>query len=130
MEDYAKGELHYLNRHAGQENLNIIQLLQDIHGTNTLLEITQGSIESLSDCWDAESLNFQAPLNEAEGEIAKEQKQLIQRLIAKNWTPNQIIYEIERIYGMDAFIKSRPIIDVGRFLLIESLMALENLHSY
>ena len=37
MEDYAKGELKFINSHAGQEKLNILSLLKDINGTNTML---------------------------------------------------------------------------------------------
>ena len=68
---------------------------------------------------DASSTENTRAIQDSESQVAQEQKKMIKTLVKKGWTKNEVIYEVQRIYGNDVLILKRSLDDdrgmIGRF---------------
>jgi cytochrome c-type biogenesis protein CcmH/NrfF len=48
--------------------------------------------------------------------VAQEQKKMIKTLIKKGWSKNEIIYEVQRLYGNDVLILKQKLDDERGFV--------------
>ena len=53
---------------------------------------------------DAASTETIRAIQDSEGQISIEQKKMIKILVAQGWSKNEIIYEIQRVFGNDVLI--------------------------
>ena len=65
---------------------------------------------------DAASMESTRAIQDSEGLIAKEQKNMIKILISEGWSKNEIIYEMQRIFGQDVLIYPNKLDDNRSFM--------------
>eukprot|EP00350_Pseudokeronopsis_sp_OXSARD2_P002036 CAMPEP_0170555198 /NCGR_PEP_ID=MMETSP0211-20121228/13091_1 /TAXON_ID=311385 /ORGANISM="Pseudokeronopsis sp., Strain OXSARD2" /LENGTH=132 /DNA_ID=CAMNT_0010864863 /DNA_START=64 /DNA_END=462 /DNA_ORIENTATION=+ len=81
---------------------------------------------------DASSSETARAIQDSESNVAKEQKRMINTLIGKGWSKNEVVYEIQRVYGNDVLILQDKLTDdrpfhkkhLFSFLVISSLTSL------
>jgi cytochrome c-type biogenesis protein CcmH/NrfF len=65
----------------------------------------QNIINEVFECIrDASSVENTRAIQDSESMVAQEQKKLIKTLIKKGWSKNEIVYEVQRLYGNDVLI--------------------------
>lgn len=115
MEEYL-GNLTYMtmNRgfNSGYRNLDE-QASKQLMDTEKLLSSSKESIvnDVFEAIRDAGSTENARAIQDSETLIAQEQKKLIKTLAKKGWSKNEIIYEVQRIYGNDVLIITRKLDD-------------------
>ena len=65
---------------------------------------------------DASSTENTRAIQDSESLVAKEQKNMIKILIAQGWSKNEIIYEMQRVFGQDVLIYPKKLDDHRSFL--------------
>ena len=55
-------------------------------------------------------------IQDSEGPVSIEQKRMIKILVAQGWSKNEIIYEMQRIFGNDVLILPRSVDDERSFV--------------
>ena len=68
---------------------------------------------------DASSTENVRAIQDSESNVAQEMKRIVKTLAKKGWSKNEIVYELQRIYGNDILILKNRLTDergfVGRF---------------
>ena len=74
----------------------------------------------ISQCYetirDAHSTENIRAIQDSEGQTSIEQKRMIKILVAQGWSKNEIIYEMQRIFGNDVLILTNILDDERGFL--------------
>lgn len=53
---------------------------------------------------DASSTENTRAIQDSESQVAQEQKRLVKTLVKKGWSKNEVVYEMQRVYGNDVLI--------------------------
>jgi len=53
---------------------------------------------------DASATENMRAIQDSESQVAQEQKRLVKTLVKKGWSKNEVIYEMQRVYGNDVLI--------------------------
>ena len=70
-----------------------------------LAQSQQNIINEVFECIrDASATENTRAIQDSESLVAQEQKKMIKTLVKKGWSKNEIIYEVQRIYGNDVLI--------------------------
>ena len=65
---------------------------------------------------DATSYETARAIQDSESSVAMEQKKMIRTLVAKGWSKNEIVYEIQRVFGNDVLILPQRLKNEGNLL--------------
>ena len=60
---------------------------------------------------DASSTENIRAIQDSEGQVSQEQKRMVKMLVAQGWSKNEIIYEIQRVFGNDVLILTNKLDD-------------------
>ena len=72
----------------------------------------EGIISACYECIrDAHSTENIRAIQDSEGPISIEQKKMIKMLVAQGWSKNEIIYEMQRVFGNDVLILTKSLDD-------------------
>ena len=68
---------------------------------------------------DASSTENTRAIQDSESQVAQDQKRMIKTLVKKGWSKNEVIYEVQRVFGNDVLILKRKLDDdrgpIGKF---------------
>lgn len=77
-----------------------------------LTQSQEGIINEVFECIrDATSTENTRAIQDSETQVAQEQKKIIKTLVKKGWSKNEIVYEVQRIYGNDVLILKHKLDD-------------------
>ena len=82
-----------------------------------LTQKREAIINSCYECLrDAASTENIRAIQDSEGQTSIEQKRMIKILVGQGWSKNEIIYEMQRIFGNDILIMTSSLDDERGFL--------------
>jgi len=81
---------------------------------------SQSREKAVNECYqyirDASSTENVRAIQDSESPVAIEQKMVFKSLAAQGWSKNEIVYEVQRIYGNDVLIEAGMLTDERSFL--------------